>query len=294
MSLLDKFAAVEVKAESRISPSDKDFCIVHQEAYDHLRKSLTELLEFVEARIKVREAIIKRAEPDFSISAFGSVSPSKIRDELMESHEGFISKLVYHFSSKYNVTLDSSDIKEILLPKKPSYSYYSRNEEEHKAYVEQMCTMRITYESILDQIFVQLGGCSFQDKALNELKEAAHVGAWNRYHGIKCFEQKKAVVSFTSYACQWDTWYTTRIHIKLSDGMKAIIRAAAFFETGSMDYLPFGFRKLCELSFDQAEFDLDMEKIKSVKCFKNGRVDIRFTSEAYAREFIEEYLGLEA
>lgn len=293
MSLLDKFAAVEVKAESRISPSDKDFCIVHQEAYDHLRKSLTELLEFVEERIKVREAIIKRAEPDFSISAFGSVSPSKIRDELMESHENFISKLVYHFSSKYNVTLDSSDIKEILLPKKPSYSYYSRNEEEHKAYVEQMCIMRITYESILDQIFVQLGGCSFQDKALNELKEAAHIGAWNRYHGIKCFEQKKTVISFTSYACHWDTWYS-RPHINLSDGMKSVIRAASHFETGSMDYLPWGFRELCGYSFERTEFDIDMDKVEKVKCFKNGRVDIRFTSEAYAREFIEEYLGLEA
>lgn len=293
MSLLDKFAAVEVKAESRISPSDKDFCIVHQEAYDHLRKTLTELLAFVEERIKVREAIIKRVEPDFSISAFGSVSPSKIRDELMESHEDFISKLVYHFSSKYNVTLDSNDIKAVLLPKKPSYSYYSRNEDEHKAYVEQMCTMRITYESILDQIFVQLGGCSFQDKALNELKEAAHVGAWNRYHGIKCFEQKKAVISFTSYACHWDTWYSGP-HINLSDGMKNIIRAVSHFEIGTMDYLHWQLRELCGYHFERAEFDLDMDKVKSVKCFKNGRVDIRFTSEAYAREFIEEYLGLEA
>lgn len=293
MSLLDKFAAVEVKAESRISPSDKDFCIVHQEAYDHLRKALTELLEFVEERIRVREAIVKRAEPDFSISAFGSVSPAKIRNELMESHEDFISKLTYHFSSKYNVTLDSNAIKEILVPKKPSNGCYSRNKAEWDAYVQEMSTMRITYESILDQIFVQLGGCSFQDKALNELKEAAHVGAWNRYHGIKCYEQKKAVITFTSYACHWDTWYSGP-HISLSDSMKSIVRAVSHFETGTMDYLPWGFRELCGYSFERSEFDLDMDKVKSVKCFKNGRVDIRFTSEAYAREFIELYLGLEA
>ena len=30
-----------------------------------------------------------------------------------------------------------------------------------------------------------------------------------------------------------------------------------------------------------------------IKCFKNGRVDIRFTSEAYARQFAEEFLGTE-
>lgn len=294
MSLLDKFAAVEIKAESRISPVDKEYCAAYQEAYEHLRKSYKEILAFIEPKIKERVAILQRVEPGYTQSDFSPVSPSDIRNRLMESHKDFINQIVSYFSRKYNVTLDSHKIKELLLPDEPERGYYHRNEEEWNAYAENMYALTLTYEAILDQIFFQLGGCTFQDKAINELKEAAHCGAWNRYHGIKCFEQKKAVVSFTSYACHYDTWYTTRLHINLSDGMKAVVRAAAYFETGSMDYLPFGFRQLCDYSFDQAEFDLDMEKIKSVKCFKNGRVDIRFTSEAYAREFIEEYLGLEA
>lgn len=41
------------------------------------------------------------------------------------------------------------------------------------------------------------------------------------------------------------------------------------------------------------EMQLGLEKLKSVKCFKNGRVDIRFTSEAFAREFAETFLGNE-
>ena len=41
----------------------------------------------------------------------------------------------------------------------------------------------------------------------------------------------------------------------------------------------------------ETELPVNMDKLKSVKCFKNGRVDFRFTSEAYAREFAEEYLG---
>ena len=39
--------------------------------------------------------------------------------------------------------------------------------------------------------------------------------------------------------------------------------------------------------------ELGLEKLKSIKCFKNGRVDVRFTSEAFAREFAEMFLGNE-
>lgn len=35
----------------------------------------------------------------------------------------------------------------------------------------------------------------------------------------------------------------------------------------------------------------DCHKVEQLKMFKNGRVDIRFSSEASAREFVDEYLG---
>ena len=34
----------------------------------------------------------------------------------------------------------------------------------------------------------------------------------------------------------------------------------------------------------------NMEKVKNIKLFKNGRVDIKFSSAAYAQEFVENYL----
>ena len=45
MNLLDKFLAVEVKAESRISKSDKHYCEVQQAAYDHGRKALKDMIK---------------------------------------------------------------------------------------------------------------------------------------------------------------------------------------------------------------------------------------------------------
>ena len=34
MNLLDKFAAVEIKADNRISEADRTFCVRRQEAYN--------------------------------------------------------------------------------------------------------------------------------------------------------------------------------------------------------------------------------------------------------------------
>lgn len=34
MSLLNKFASVEIKADNRISEEDKAFCLRHQDAFD--------------------------------------------------------------------------------------------------------------------------------------------------------------------------------------------------------------------------------------------------------------------
>lgn len=40
MSLLDKFSAVEIKADTRISEEDRDFCQRHQKAYLDARAAL--------------------------------------------------------------------------------------------------------------------------------------------------------------------------------------------------------------------------------------------------------------
>lgn len=54
MNLLDKFSAVEVKAESRISKSDKHYCEVQQAAYDHGRKALKDMIKVPSASSKNR------------------------------------------------------------------------------------------------------------------------------------------------------------------------------------------------------------------------------------------------
>ena len=68
---------------------------------------------------------------------------------------------------------------------------------------------------------------------------------------------------------------------------------AAHFETGALNEYPVFFPSP---PFDgtygcnQMDF-AGCEKLAQLRLFKNGRVDLRFTSEDYANQFIDTYLG---
>ena len=70
--------------------------------------------------------------------------------------------------------------KKALLPESPKYDWEkSRSKEYHKI----MREFTLSYEDVVEQIFVQLGGRTFEQRTLDELKEKCHKFAWNIYHG---------------------------------------------------------------------------------------------------------------
>ncbi len=75
--------------------------------------------------------------------------------------------------------------------------------------------------------------------------------------------------------------------------MREILRGAAHFETGDFHSFPRGVPELLDGKSQTVDF-VDWpscEKIKSLKMFKNGRVDLKFSSEGFAGEFVQKYLG---
>ena len=299
MNILDKFNAVEVKADSRISDYERQFCEDNQAAYDKARKALKHMAEELIRYSEEQSALMKKYSSAcvvdsylYDMSRTKYYSASEFYSALADSHDRFIRNIVHFFASRHNVSLESSDISDALLPKKPSSYGWSYNEKEHMEYNKKLQEMRVDYHDILDQIFIALGGVTFQEKAIQEIKDACHKGAWNMYHGTREYEQKKAVISFGKYKCSYENWLGNE-HWNLDDDMKNIVRAFPLFESGISDGGHTRFDTLLDYRFNVPYFEFSGEKIKSLKCFKNGRVDVRFASEAVAREFVEDYLGLE-
>ncbi len=293
MNALDKLNAVQIEADNRISETDRQFCEAHQAAYMDAKASLNEL-EYMWTDIVSRQS--KLFEPAAAVwnnvqkyTYLPHFSEQDIRDQLEKLNDLFSSNLVRYFNSRYKVSLDADSIIDMLLPHKPKKDYFSPNTEAVTEYHQKLRTMTVDYKEVLEQIFVQLGGRTFLERALDEIKEGCHKAAWHTYSGKAEYELKNDTVRFT-YGCRFDTIFEKW---SLNDSMKEILRGLAYFETEALGYYPAGIANLLDWSYKEEpviSFST-YTKLQSLRMFKNGRVDIKFKSKDYASRFVSEFLG---
>lgn len=296
MDLLEKFAAVEVQADNRISESDKFYCEQHQSAYETAISSYKELSFFWADMVAAQEEFLGEKTGnsfyhDYLASRNGpSISKESIEKHIASLHADFIMTLVRYFNSHYHVTVDSAEVSKALLSEKPDR--YATSPETLEKYHEQMQNMIVRYQDVVDQIVLRLDGRSFADQAFHELYTKCHEAAWNKYDQTARFEQKKDTIRFSGYFCQYETFI--QASWKLEDKLKDILYGAAHFEMGCYNVYPLGLSDL--LTRWQVDTDLTTfptcKKLCQLKMFKNGRADLKFTSAALASEFITKYLGL--
>lgn len=319
MSLMDKFSTVEIKADNRISEEDKAFCLRHQEAFDKAGPALLAIAELMAASLDEQKSILQVDGDTFTnhyMSGSGfSCDAGHVYSAMKERNSNFISVIVNYFAHKYNVELDSREIMNHLIPAPPEEprlpwgGYKDMNDEEVDAFKEKLKAHReaehayeltvrslpLRYEQIVDEIFVQLGGFSFQEQAMNEFLErtwkCCH-SPWNSNE--ERFEIKNDVLRLPSgCSCDENKWMTyPEPRYELRDDTKTLLDALAYYECGRMDEGRLWFPDLCGYSRTTENFFEihNMSKVKSVKLFKNGRVDIKFRSAACLQEFAEQYM----
>lgn len=298
MDLLEKFNALTVEADNRISSADKDFCEKHQSAYETAIQSFRELSFFWSDMEKTQRELlaglsdVQASHMTYLTSRNGpEISEGKINDHIESLHRAFISNLVHHFNSTYNVSISERKVADSLLPQEPERSY-PLNEEAIQKYHEELQSLSIQYKDIVEQIIFHLDGRSFSEQAFHELAAKCHKKAWNTYQKKAQYERKKSTIRFTGYCCNVRNW-GWQDEWELEDGMQDILRGVAHFETGSFGTYPAGFSDLLGYSrtpYQEHEFPT-CKKVTRLKMFKSGRVDLCFTSEAYAEEFVNKYLG---
>ena len=296
MNLLQKFEGVTVTADARITEADRHFCQAHQAAYDNAKDSLQELLCFWEAAQNQQAELLAGTDtpPSFYIGSRGNISLSKedILNQISSRHSLFIGQLVSFFNKTYHLSLSIAEIEHSLIPDKPDDRWTDDYEDQVKEYTRAMHDLSLHYTDILDQIFLYTDGRELSEQALHELKEKCHEAAWNSSTGQARFTQKKCTLTLNGYFCSFRDWYGGGCW-EPAQKTDDILKGIAHFETGEFANIPYSINRLIEannLTFDSYEFD-GCEKVLSLKMYKNQRVDIKFSTESYARQFVSEYLG---
>ena len=105
--------------------------------------------------------------------------------------------------------------------------------------------------------------------------------------GSKYLRRKRLLCLF-SYGCSLSD-YGHRW--SFYERLKPVLKAACYFEYETLDFVPRCMQEMLFINFDEPVVEISGFQVGQHKMFQNGRVDLRFTSEAYAREFAETFLG---
>ena len=121
MNLLEKFEAVIVEADNRITPEDKEYCEQQQAAYDAAVQSFQELDFFWEDMKNTQQELLDSSDSSYLSSRAGpEISKRQINAHLEYLHRKVVSNIVRHFNSTYNVSVSAGDVCSNLLPKEPA------------------------------------------------------------------------------------------------------------------------------------------------------------------------------
>ncbi|MCM1214958.1 MAG: hypothetical protein NC331_06565 [Lachnospiraceae bacterium] len=296
MGLLNKFEKVEITSKSRITESDRRFCEAHQAAYENAKNSLLELSYFWNDMQNLQAELLDGTDTPSSyyLASRGSIKLSEegIRDQIHSLHSLFVGKLISFFSKAYRLSLSIRDIEDSLIPQEPGDNWMDDYEDKVKAYTQAMQDLSLRYTDILDQIFLYTDGRELSEQALHELKEKCHRAAWDMSMGQARFTRKKCTLLFNGYFCSYHDRYGGG-YWELAQNTKDILSGLAHFETGSVSTIPYSISRIIgiyDMHSDSHEF-IDCDKALSLKLYKNQRVDIKFSTEENARQFVNDYLG---
>lgn len=296
MELLEKFAAVKIKADSCISEQDRQYCEAHQAAYESALAGFRELIFFAADMKMAQKELLEPWKAidrfhDYLVSPDGPVlSQDTIEAHIRYLHMDHIHLLIRYFNEIYHIKLDQEDISKAVLPE--GFEDQSNHMKAAEVLHEQPKPLAVHYQSVVEQIILRLNGRSFSEQALCELCERCHNAAWNISKQAPKFEAVKGTIRFLENFCSYDCGVCERWALK--DEMREILRGAAHFETDNFHTFPRGVPELLDgksLTVDFIDWPGN-EKIKGLKMFKNGRVDLKFANEEFAGDFTHKYLGI--
>jgi len=267
--VLSMFNSIDLTQEKSII-SDED-----REQTNKLEQSYKATLSVFENHLQQLKTLYEQFGDDSKTSdSISFVCQFKdIRDtqeRINDLKNSFISKVCYYFASKYNVTIDYE-------------------------FIRNKYDTSVTAQEIISEIIEQLNGFSFIEKAQQEIKQQFQ--EQTEYNKPTVKGNKLTLSSFFGID-QFDIrWGSYKLDYRSYYRAETLLKALYLYEYNITQLTEEAETLFKTLKYSKNDdvfttHELNMKKIKSIKLYKNGRVDIEFTSSHYAREFAKDFLNI--
>lgn len=226
-----------------------------------------EFCEGMQERLDAAVSLILKAKEFYQKNEMSNIflsTKNLIKDldeKLSEKIDIFKRKIVDHFRSTYLVTINSSIFRK--------YDH------------------TISYKDVVDDILLQMDGMNFAEKAKDEIKTEVRETIYNTSK-VKVQSVKVSIADYMYF----EEWFG-RFRNRKADKLKSLLRGIELFESGatvSRDTLKnITYNDISNCWFDEYSFS-DMNKFDSFKCYKNGKIDLKFKNHEMAMLFARDYL----
>jgi len=269
MNILSKLENITIQAIDRFPPEDMEYCkqeeCVYQEIF-HIYSEMAFILEDTNAKL--------RGYP--SCPYIRTLDENK--DRVSDCNEVFINNICGYFRKKYAVTVDEPN-------------WEASYDENGRKYTKERHDI-VPLQYILESVYEQMGGMSFEEKAFYELKESARE-AVTAYTGDSKYTISNAKLVVDDFYNSRKDRVFERYMATVAPKHHSFFKALTHFEYGYYGIAQ-KYRFLCEYRIDEKEGIYDKHPISSavinmVRVFKNGKVEIAFKSYGTAVKFMEKY-----
>ena len=267
--ILSKFNDLEFENTDRIEQVDKKFCEKQQQHYNEAIKIINDFISTFKEVSGIDLLDKKRYNQESKNKYLDWYKFDKIAELARETKQKFINDIIWHFSQKYSITINS----DIIIKK------YDFN---------------VTYDNLIDEIFIQLDGFTFMEKADKEIKDKLTNEI--RYDKIKINNNKFTVLNFASFEKSWNG-KDYRITYYGRDRLVAFFKALTHYDSGKTsiynDFLEFvNYNNDQTKDYWFTEFDFSYKKkVQMIRFYKNGKIDVKFKSHEQAKQFAKDYCG---
>jgi hypothetical protein len=269
MDILSKLENIEFQITDRFPLEDMEHCrreeLVYQEVY-HICSEVAFISEAANVKLK-----------DFTHCPYVQTLDDNM-DKVYACSERFIGEVCGYFRKKYAITIDAPIWKT------------SQEESGRKHKRERYDVVPLQY--ILDSVYDQMGGMSFEEKAFVELLEDAK-GSVTAYNGDSKYviRNSKLVIDEFYWSHKDSIW--ERYMANVDSSHRSFFKALTHFEYGYYDVSQ-KYGLLCGYRIDEKEGSYDKHVISStivhtIKVFKNGKIEVEFKDYGTAVKFMETY-----
>ncbi|GAB6989387.1 hypothetical protein [Paenibacillus pini] len=269
--LLNKFDNVEVTTDSKIAPDDLEFCKEQEEIYNQLLMAYNAFKIQLQDISDISVAHGKKfGRQSGTAYTHGSYTPRDIDETINKIKNEFIQKVCSYFQRKYSITIDIELIQKVY-----------------------MQDVNIIYANIVEKINEQLGGFNFTEKAVHEIKEKMKEILYKYSDSNRVIVRNNKLILNGGFTYLDSIWK----YYKLKDRKDCVLAGISNFDNGSVTINQELVDTYCGYNNekDQTKYTKfepkTLNKVRSIKFMKNGKMEIEFLSHELAVKFASEYCG---